>query len=243
MVEQNNKQNMYEKWYKDQIINEPKSVEKFRHFLSEQLKNVSLEDKRVLEIGCGKGEVSLFLAMCSNIKQVVALDEALGEGSPVGVTTPLKEAIASFGLENIVVKEIDIMLNNFSDGYFDIIIANNSLHHVHDPRKLAENSSDGYLSIFYELRRLLVPNGILSIWEYSRQSFWRVSPVKWKWKDVDWRLHPTLGEWLSFIRNAGFTLRRCDYKVPYSVRKLEILLQNPLTQFFLYPSFFITAQK
>lgn len=241
----NNNISVYEEWYGKEIANETESFEKFYYLIQEQLKGISLSGKRVLEVGCGKGFISLFLAMCSDIKQIVAIDEAIGEGAPVDVTKPLKEAITFFGLKNIIVEEVDIMLNDYPDGYFDIIIANNSLHHVVTSGLLSKNyeAKQGYLKLFRELKRLLVAKGMLLIWEYSRQSFWQWSPIKLKWKLVDWELHPTLGEWLNVIKDAGFEIQRCEYKVPYAFRNLKVIFSNPVAQYFIYPSFFINACK
>ncbi len=245
MLNPDDRLSTYKDWYKREMADGRETFEKFHFLLEEQLGDVSLSGKCVLEVGCGKGFISLFLAMCTDVKQVVALDEAEGEGSPIGVTQPLKEAIGLFGLKNIVVEEIDVMLNNYPDAYFDIIIANNALHHVVTPGLLSTNhdAQQGYLSLFRELKRLLVPDGMLLIWEYSRQSLWRWLPIKLKWKHIDWELHPTLDEWLKVIKDAGFRIRRCEYKVPYVFRKLKVFFSNAVVQFFIYPSFFITAQK
>ena len=234
---------LYKKWHEENI--EGEAFEKFRWLIEEQLNNISLSDKRVLEVGCGSGFISLFLAMCTDVKQVIALDEAVGEGSPINVTKPLKEAITSFGLSNIAVQEIDIMANNFPNGCFDIIIANNSLHHVITPGLLSENqiARQGYLSVFIELERLLTPGGVLLIWEYSRRSFWQWSPIKLRYKFIDWELHPTLAEWLGVIKDSGLKIERCEYKVPYAFRNMKLLFSNPVAQFFIYPSFYITASK
>ena len=61
---------------------------------------------------------------------------------------------------------------------FDVIIANNALHHVIDERLISRNpvACQGYVCMFAELRRLLAPGGFLSIYEFSRSSFWRWSP-------------------------------------------------------------------
>ena len=136
------------------------------------------------------------------------------------------------------------MQNGFDDSSFDVIISNNALHHVVDDRLISRNpvARQGYIRMFAELRRLLVPGGFLSVYEFSRSSFWRWSPYKWKYKQIDWELHPTCGEWLLVIREAGFRTLSCEYAVPYPLRRFEKLLSNSFVQFFLYSGFVITAQ-
>lgn len=235
----------YKNWYAREVAAGSDNFTKFEYHLKKQLSGLSLSGKRVLEVGCGKGAVSLYLALFLGAQQVIALDEAAGEGAPIGVNQVLRDAVSLFGINNLTVVDADIMQNNYSDGAFDIIFADNALHHVNDSGLISKSPSvrNDHINMFFELKRLLTANGILSIYEYSRLCFWRWSPVKFKWKVVDWEIHPTLGEWLSVIREAGFFIQSCRYAVPYPLRHFELLFTNPLAQFMLYPSFVITARK
>jgi SAM-dependent methyltransferase len=235
----------YKEWYSSEVAKGSDNFDKFKYHLEKQLHGLNFTGKRVLEVGCGKGAVSLYLSMFSNVQQIIALDEAAGEGAPVGINQALRGAASSFGVNNLKVVDADIMQNSFSDGVFDMIIANNALHHVIGSGLISDNPSvrNGYVNLFIELKRLLADKGILSIYEYSRFSFWRWSPVKLKWKEIDWELHPTRAEWLSVIHDASFTLKSCKYGVPYGLRYVEALLTNPIAQFLMCSSFMITAEK
>jgi len=231
-------------WY-DRIAQGTDTFDKFQHHLHNQLRGLSLAGKRILEVGCGTGTVSLYLALFGGCSEVVAVDEAAGRGAPVGVTQVLKDAIAAFALTNITVVEVDIMTNTFPDEAFDIIIANRALHHVVKSGLLSHDNHAyrSYVQMFGEFKRLLVREGLLTILEISRLSFWRWSPIKLRQKEIDWELHPTRAEWLFAIREAGLKVRSCDYVVPYSLRRFKPFLANSVAQFMLGPSFVITAQK
>ena len=237
--------NKYQNWYTSMIAEGEDSFEKFDYHIQKQLNGFSLRGKRILEVGCGKGALSLYLALLSGAQQVVALDEAAGEGAPVGVNQVLRDAVYMFCVDNLTVVDVDIMRNDFADESFDFIIANNALHHVVNTGLISRNPAarHGYTRMFLELKRLLASDGILCVNEASRLCFWRWSPVKYKWNEIDWGLHPTRREWLSFIREAGFSLQSCKYTVPYSFRHFEKLIANPFAQFMLFPSFIITARK
>lgn len=235
----------YEDWYNTVVATGTDSFEKFHYHLQSQISELDLVGKRVLEVGCGKGAVSLYLALFSGAREVVALDEAAGVGAPVGINQALRNALDSFGLPNLAVIDADIMQNDFPTGSFDVIIANNALHHVVDSGMIFRDkqAQAGYVELFAELKRLLSDSGSLSIVEISRSLFWRWSPVKLKWKAIEWHLHPTRKEWLSVIRDSGLNLLNTRYMVPYRLRLVAQCLCNPVGHFFLALGFIIVATK
>jgi SAM-dependent methyltransferase len=135
--------------------------------------------------------------------------------------------------------------NDFPTNSFDIVIANNALHHVVSCGMLSVNQQarNEYVQTMRELRRLLKPIGVLLIWEYSRISFWRWSPLKFKWREIDWDRHPTFNEWVSVVREAGFRFVSHRYCVPYRLRSFHSLFANPVSQFLTNAGFVIKAMK
>jgi SAM-dependent methyltransferase len=236
---------IYKNWYNSCVAELNDNSEKYLYHLYKQISILDLKNKKILEIGCGKGAVSLFLAMFFEIEKITSLDEAAGEGAPIGINNTLREAVNNFNINNIEVVDKDIMRNSYPDGFFDILIANNALHHVIDSGKITgdNNVHKEYSKLFIELRRLLCEGGYLSINEFSRLSIWSWFPIKFRWKNIEWDLHPTQKEWLSVIKEAGFTIISTKYLVPYPLRHFEFLFSNSLAQYFYYPSFVITAKK
>ena len=234
----------YADWY-DRNAEGADDHDKFWYHLARQLRDVPLAGKRVLEVGCGRGAVALHLALFTDCARVTALDEVAGEGAPVGVTSVLRDAIRDFGAGTIDVIEADFMANALPEGAFDVIIANRALHHIMESGYISRDpmTRGAYVEMFERLARLLAPGGLLSIMEISRLSFWRWSPVKLRQANIGWDIHPTRGEWLSVIGEAGLETVSVRYTVPYALRRLGPLLANPPAQFFLGPNFVITARR
>ena len=233
---------------------------KFTYHLEKQLEGIDLKGKNVLEVGCGKGFVSFWIALFGEARKVVALDESEGVGSEKGVLAFLEKSVKDFNikltlanskikmekerLENIKVVKCDIMNNSFPNDSFDIIIANNALHHVVRTGKyILEDltTKNKWINLFCELKRLLKPNGMIVLGEFSRKSIWRY--IKLRYRQIDWELHPTLNEWLLIIKLAGFKEISFKYIVPYKLRHLRPLLSNSTSSFFISPIFNIYAKK
>ncbi len=121
--------------------------------------NLSLKDiknKKILDAGCGTGDKSVFFAL--NKAKVTAIDLTSNQ---------LKEA-KLLALKNnvfgdIIFKQKDIVNNTLEDlDKFDIILCTGVLHHT-------ENAYKG----FYNLTKLLKPNGVIIIALYHRYARWR----------------------------------------------------------------------
>ena len=238
---------MSEKQFKE-FYNEKSSdvYRKFVYHLKEQLEGVVLKDKVILEVGCGKGFVSLWLALFGEVKKIVALDESEGVGSEKDILNSLEGTVKDLKIKNIQLVKSDITKNLFEDNSFDVIIANNALHHVVRTGSNILNDSvtkDEWVKLFRELRRLLRPDGILVVAEFSRNNIWRYAPMKLRFKEIEWSIHLTLKEWFFVIKLAAFREISFKYVIPYKLRSFERVLSNFLGSFLLNSSFNIFARK
>ena len=104
-------------------------------------------DARIVEIGCGTGQMSLCLA--------------LGERRVIGADltrASLKlaaEAASRFGLEQVLFVETDLRRPGLRKGAFDVVYCSGVLHHTPDPR-----------ASFSAVAKLLKPGGVIVLGLY-----------------------------------------------------------------------------
>ena len=106
-------------------------------------------DARIVEVGCGTGQMSLCLARADRL--VVGADLTWASLS-LGAA-----AARRFGLENVQFVETDLLQPGLRDGAFDVVYASGVLHHLPDPR-----------AGFERIARLARPGGKIIVGLYNR---------------------------------------------------------------------------
>ena len=174
-------------------------------------------DARILEVGCGTGQLSNFLGLVSR-RAVFAADICLN-------SLRLGEAFrARWRLANVTFLQMNLFRPVFKPFSFDLVICNGVLHHTSDP-------GEGFQSI----ARLVRPGGYILVGLYNkygrlyldlRRLVFGLSGGRFRWLDprlrntslselrkqtwyLDQYQHPlesshTIGEVLSWFKRAGF---------------------------------------
>ena len=104
-------------------------------------------DARIVEIGCGTGQMSLCLAQGNRL--VIGAD--LSRPS----LRLAADAADRFGLERILFVETDLRRPGLRQGAFDVVYCSGVLHHTPDPR-----------ASFAAIARLLKPGGVMVLGLY-----------------------------------------------------------------------------
>ena len=99
-----------------------------RNFLAKKFKNFIGFRKKVLEIGCGTGQLSIYFSIGSNNK-IVAFDPTI-DSLKLAKNFAIKNEISNIDFVNA-----DIFDDVLVDDYFDFIWCNGVLHHTKDPYK------------------------------------------------------------------------------------------------------------
>ena len=97
-----------------------------RNFLAKEFKKFIGNNKNVLEVGCGTGQLSIYFALGTN-NQIIAIDPTL-ESIKLA-----KNFVKNNNISNINYIYADIFDDVLSEKYFDFIWCNGVLHHTKDP--------------------------------------------------------------------------------------------------------------
>lgn len=122
-------------------------------------------DARIVDVGCGTGQMGLFLARGERL--VIGLDltrESLLLGA---------RAARRFDVGNVLFVETDLIRPGLKHGAFDVVHCSGVIHHTPDPREA-----------FRQVAKLARPGGMLVIGVYNR--FARI-PVRIRRALLRWR--------------------------------------------------------
>lgn len=210
--------------------------------------------KSFLDIGCGKGEKSIFFAKELKLK-VTAIDNFLGFGSNSDydtVTNNIFERKVEHLVRLIKIDAIDAMNNRIFDQTFDVIFMQNSLHHIFPfPISLGEKVDFFFEKIYENISN----RGILYICDAGRLNFWNslfgFKKLRKIYKnslfrtinEVNFDGKTNIGGWIYKLNKAGFKIEFISYHVPYPFRYLRPVLNNKLLNFFLESNYSILAKK
>ncbi len=105
-------------------------------------------DARILEVGCGTGQMSLFLATADRIIVGADLTRASLE---LGA-----DAARRYDVDRVRFVETDLRSPGLAEGAFDVVYSSGVLHHTPDPRQS-----------FAAIARLVRPGGIIVLGLYN----------------------------------------------------------------------------
>jgi len=212
---------------------------------------ITFEGKRVLDVGSGRGLMSIY-ATLNGAHSVVSMEPELA-GSQNTVVQIQRDRIANLGLNNI-----DIVCDDFNtwappDERFDILLSFASINHIYESPKHALRHSETYqkyLRIVCKMYDLLNDKGTAIITDACRYAFfsWMKAvgirrPWRWRKSSINWRLHQNPRVWRQLFLEGGFNRVEIEYPVPYRLRHLEPLLNTCPANFFLQGSFILRCHR
>ena len=182
---------------------------------SEIEKEHDLTSKRILEIGCGRGGLAVFLSKVNqSSNEIVACDFS---------STAVEKGEAyskSLGINNIIWRCADIQSIPFDDSFFDVVISCETVEHVPDPFKAVQ-----------ELGRVLKPGGkfILTTPNYMNlvglyRFYLRLTFRKWTEMGQPINNFTSIFKTLRWLKKAGLKIKyfnSVDFFIPWKPKNIR----------------------
>ena len=185
---------------------------------------VNVENKSVLDIGCGNGQ-SLLWAALSGARQTTGLEPITDGSSSANTATDFfLAAVKEFQLcQTSILNET---IQNFvqTDELFDIVILKASINHLDEDSCISlrdnKQSAESYLSLFGKIRRQMKQGAELIITDCSCNNLFASMGIKNPFHPhITWSLHQSPNTWVKLLSECGFSSPHVcwltNYKLSY----------------------------
>ena len=210
-------------------------------------KDISLENRRVLDIGGGSGLHSFYVA-CMGAKAVVCLEPET-EGSRSGMGEKFGKLGEILGLNQVRFEPVTFQAFESAGERFDVILLHNSINHLDEPACInllnSEASRAIYLNIFSKLSSLASDGAKLIVCDCSRYNLFTLLRIKNPFAPtIEWHKHQAPEIWVDLLSQVGFTNPRVRWTAFNTLRAPgRVLLGNKLLSYFLRSHFRFTMEK
>jgi ubiquinone/menaquinone biosynthesis C-methylase UbiE len=151
-------------------------------------------DMKILDIGCGPGNITCDLASLVPQGSVIGMDRV------ESVVTQAQSLAHERGVGNVSFAVGDVFKLAYADGEFDVVHAHQVLQHLGDPTAALK-----------EMRRVTKSGGIVAARDLSHALHWPETQELVDFKDIFWGISANLGtvpgigcQFRKFTREAGF---------------------------------------
>lgn len=200
---------------------------------------ISLEGIRALDIGCGPGSLTFWIAL-HGASYVVGL-EPESAGSTAGVQTTFQQIAEHLGLNNVTAKNEFLQTLAPGDSLFDLAIMYNVINHLDEEavQTLHKNQAayNTYVQLLRNFRGLLSDGACVIVADSGRNNFWNRAGIKSPVRHtINWNLHQEPEMWIKVFEEAGFRLLDLRWS-PLAVYPFRRFTANRLVHYFSYSHF------
>jgi SAM-dependent methyltransferase len=220
-----------------------------KFYLNNLFENVELAQKKVLDVGGGKGLLSLYAAV-KGANNAVCL-EPEKDGSRSGMTKGYHDLRKRFP-ESLPVELIPLTLQEYvqhADAeLYDVVIMNNSINHLNEEACIdllkSDESYRAYVTIFKNVFRIMKNDGVLIATDCTCDNFFNDIGVKNIFcPTIEWHKHQKPRTWISLLKEAGFKNPKVKWLSPNRLRSPGRLVMGNYFMSYLTRSYFKLTMK
>ena len=218
-----------------------------RFHLKTLFRDITIENRRVLDIGGGSGLHS-FYAACMGATEVVSLEPET-EGSRSGMGAKFKKLGRILGYDQVTFEPVTFQAFEPARKQFDIILLHNSINHLDETACINllsdEASRTLYLNMCSKLSALASSGAKLIVCDCSRYNFFALLGIKNPFAPtIEWHKHQAPEIWVDLLSQVGFVNPRVRWTSFNTLRSPgRVLLGNKLLSYFLRSDFRFTMEK
>jgi len=241
-----------EKWriFDGLLRDEAWSLERLRYHAGRLLDDSAVEDKTILDIGCGRGAFSIFFAL-SGARSVTGIDPA-GPGGTDDALNTLSDRIRALELTNCQFIPAPFESGAFESCSFDLLFLRYVINHLHEIEgDLLKNgrAREIYRRYFGEMFRIARPGARVIISDTSCVNAFAPlvklglrHPVAGL-AEIEWETHQRPKTWIALMHESGFEFVSRSWYVPAPLRRLGWLFDNTLINYFTFSLYTLRFQR
>ena len=176
-------------------------------------KSAPLDNKDVVDLGSGSGQVTLKLA--PGARSVIAVDFS------ADMLRILAERAAEQGLDNVSTQLSTLQALRLPDNSLDLVVSNYALHHLRHPEKVellgrcAQWLRPGGRIVVGDMMfgltgdaqgRQIIAGKVRAIAKRGPAGWWRIAKNAWKMIVARQECPEPIGSWESMLADAGFIM-------------------------------------
>lgn len=188
----------------------------FDYYCRRQLfRETPVQDKRLLDVGCGDGRYTLWSAV-EGAREAVGLEPCSDGSSGNQAVLECRSAMAALQLQNVHIEEKRLEALYGEDGQWDVLLLHAAVNHLDEEACIhlcdSAEAWNKYLAIARQIRSLCRTGGHLIITDVARRNLF--ADLGWRnpWAPtIEWHKHQQPETWAKLFVSAGFCKPRITW--------------------------------